>query len=135
MLDAQFIKPDTLLGYLACMIKDGNIRQAIRDITYPLRHVSASFLVITSERDIQEIRFNSSMSVSVIEEDKYLMTGTLEDWKITALDLLKKESTSKTRFIINCCVLCIERADLMDVFGNYRKQTLPDQTFIFQRKD
>jgi hypothetical protein len=134
-LDAQFIKPDTLLGYLACMIKEGDIRKAVRDVNYLLRHISASFLILATEKDIQEIRFYSSLNISVLDEDKYLITGTLEDWKIASIDLCKKESTPKTRFILNCCVLCIEKADLMDVFGNFGKQTLLDQTFIFHRKE
>jgi len=63
------------------------------------------------------------------------VSGTLEEWKIAIVDLCNLGSTYKTRYILNCCLLYIEKAGLVEVFGNYSKHSQPDQTFILKRKD
>lgn len=132
-LDTYYIKPDTLLGYLASLIKEGDPRQGVRDLEYILKHISISFVI--RARDLNDIRYFTELALLELREETFLLTGTLGQWKKAAIDLCNRAACTKTRYALNCCVLYIEKAGLQDVFGNYGKQTLPDKTFILQRKE
>jgi hypothetical protein len=134
-LDPYFIDPDSLLGYISSMVKDGDPRNAVRNINYILRHVSVSFYIKCDERDIQELKFFGNLTVTWLQEELFLMTGRLDEWKSVLIDLCNQTSTMKTRYILNSCLLYIEKAGLMEVFGNFSKKVLADQTFILQRKE
>lgn len=134
-LDQHYIDPDTLMGYLASMVKDGDPRNAIRNVNHLLRNISVSFYIQCDERDLHEIKFFTDLAVTWLKEELFLFTGTLEDWKTAIVDLCNQTSTMKTRYIMNSCLLYIEKAGLIEVFGNYSKQVQADQTFILQRKD
>jgi len=75
------------------------------------------------------------LTVTWLHEELFLMTGRLDEWKAVVIDLCNQSSTMKTRYILNCCLLYIEKAGLMEVFGNFSKKVLADQTFILQRKE
>lgn len=137
-LDEHLIEIQSLTGFLASILPvtaNKNPRNAIRNTNYILRHISISFYLKCDERDLIDLRHYSKLVITQIQEELFLITGSLEDWKLTAIDMSNLSVTKKTRFIINCCVLYIEKAGLLEVFGNYSKQTLPDQTFIFHRKE
>lgn len=134
-LDPFYIDPNSLLGFLSSMVRDGDPRNAIRNVNHLLRHLSVSFLIKANEKDAHELKFFTNLVVSLVGEDMFLVAGTLEEWKIAIIDLCNPSSTMKTRYIFNCCLLYIEKAGLIEVFGNYSKQTQPDQTFILQRKE
>ena len=134
-LDKFYIEPDTLVGYLASMVPEGDPRNAVRNINYILRHVSVSYIIKASDKDVYDLKFFSNLTMTMLKEETFLVTGTLEEWKIACVDLCNPASSKKTRYILNCCILLLEKAGLVEVFGNYRKQSQEDQTFTLQRKD
>lgn len=134
-LDKYYIQPTSLAGYLASLIREGDPRKALRDVNYLLRHASMSFLILASDREMADVRCFTNLTLTCINEDLTLATGTLEEWKTAVIDLSNPNYSSKTRYIMNCCLLFIEKAGLMEVFGNYSKQMQQDQTFILQRKE
>jgi hypothetical protein len=134
-LDQYHIEVKSLLGYLASLSPNGDPRRVIRDLSYILKHASATFLFQCDQKDIWPIMANGRLTITEIDEERYVATGNLEDWKLAALDICVDTTNKRTRYILNCCVLYIERAGLQDVFGNYRKVTQPDQTFVLHRKD
>lgn len=130
--DANFTQRD-LAAYLAS-IATNDLRNALRNTSYILRHASAGFL-IHATKEINVIQNQSKLNIVAIGEDLYLATGTIEDWKYAIVELSIKQIPTKIRYIMNCCLLFLERGGLMEVFGNYRKETQPDSTFILTRKD
>lgn len=137
ILDSAGVPPGDYASYLAILTTSEQPREGLRTCDNVLRFGTYSFLLQAPVSVAIALTTVGGLDMLMLdgENDVYIINGTLYAWKQAALMLCRRNTNAKVRYIINCCVLQLERSGLYDVFSNYRKEHLEDKTFALVQKE
>lgn len=144
-LDASGLK----LGYYTRFIvalgefqsgKEEKPLDVLHNSDYILRHLSFSFLISGSSSLVFRVMELTDLDVLTAKgKDKgrvAVVSGTLKQWKeaiIVCLDQ-KLVKNFELRWVFNQILDYLYQAGLRNIFDNYRKKGLEDQTFLLEFK-
>jgi hypothetical protein len=96
------------------------------------------FLCYTDKDTAIKIREWTKLDVlsqsSIDGEIILVVGGSLVFWRAASLDCCSGQSSFNLRLLFDKIILKFEEIGLGDVWFNYRKRTLPDQTFLIEDK-
>lgn len=111
---------------------------AIRESRSVQRHLFYQFLLIADADTVREalertdINITSAPSTNGLEIA--LMSGTLQQWRDATLECCTQTAPYNLRFAFDGVVIHFERLGLQDLWHDWRKRALPDQTFLIEHK-
>lgn len=111
-----------------------NALETLRNETSPLHHLFFSFLIVSSKASIFKIM--ESTDLSIISRGKAknqisVVSGTLFQWRNA---LISQQKSKEVRLIFNQCLSFFAKMGLSNIFDNYRKCDLEDDTFLLEYK-
>jgi len=136
-LDVYHMTPDSIGAFMASLMDGRDPRQILRHEARVLNHIHLSFLICCEDELLSEIVTWDLDTLSYEAKRRKLvliLSGTIKQWKETALSVCTPGTVYEARVIMNKCVLYMEKAGLAEVFGNYKKEPLRDESFILKEK-
>lgn len=137
ILDNNSLKANSLPAFIVAL---GGLQEATRpnDVLLEpgsiLNHVSYSFLSSIPEDTAIELMENTPLAVFGTPVGKngrlVIITGSLQDWRTAIINCCSDTTTLELRASLDLAMLAFEKEGLSLIWGRYRKQTLPDKTFI-----
>lgn len=112
----------------------------LRNNNHLLRHLFFGFLISGSTSLIFRILELTDLDVSTakgVDKSRVaVVTGTLEQWKNAIITCLNQKliKNYELRWVFNECLNCFNSAGLRNIFDNYRKKGLEDQTYFLEYK-
>lgn len=105
--------------------------EILRNETNPLNHLFFSFLIVSSKASIFKIMESTDLSVISRKGKISVISGTLFQWRNA---LISQQKSKETRLIFNQCLSFFAKMGLSNIFDNYRKCILKDNTFLLEYK-
>jgi len=144
-LDASGLKLGGYTRFIAALgeFQSGkalNPFDTLKSNNHLLRHLFFGFLVSGSTSLIYRIMELTDLNVtSAKAKDKgrvAVVSGTLEEWKAAIITCLDKSLVRnfELRWVFNSCLDIFYSAGLRNVFDDYRKKGLEDQTYLLEYK-
>jgi len=106
--------------------------ETLRNETNPLSHLFFSFLIVSSKVSIFKIMESTDLSVISRKGKISVISGTLFQWRNA---LISQQKSKETRLIFNQCLSFFAKMGLSNIFDNYRKCVLKDNTFLLEYKN
>lgn len=112
----------------------------LRNNDHLLRHLFFGFLISGSSTLIFKIMELTDLNVITTKKTGKgrvaVITGTLKEWKDSIIICLNQKLVRnyELRWVFNECLNCFYAAGLRNVFDNYRKKGLEDQTYLLEFK-
>ena len=104
--------------------------EILRNETNPLNHMFFSFLILCSKSTL--FRIMETTDLNILSKKKIaIVSGTLKQWRDA---LVTYQNTKETRLIFNMCLSFFAKMGLGNIWDNYRKQTMDDNTFLLEYK-
>lgn len=120
--------------------KQQNPLDVLRDNDHLLRHLSFGFLISGTTSlifRVMELTDLNVLTAKGVDKGRVaVVTGTLEQWKKAIIACLSQKliKNYELRWVFNECLNCFYSAGLRNIFDNYRKKGLEDQTFLLEYK-
>ncbi len=108
-----------------------NALDTLRNDTVPLYHLFFSFLIISSKASIFNIMESTDLSIVSKKGKISVISGTLFQWRNA---LISQSKSKEVRLIFNQCLSFFAKFGLGNIFDNYRKCVLKDDTFLLEYK-
>ena len=116
-----------------------NALDTLRNETGPLNHLFFSFLIISSKASIFKIMETTDLSILSRSQSKgeaksriSVISGALLQWRNA---LVSRQKSKEVRLILNQCLSFFSKFGLANIFDNYRKHALSDETFLLEYKN
>lgn len=121
---------------LAAMFKnkaDSDAVASLREARSILEHLSFGFLVACDRETIFELMQCTNLQVStnsaITGDSVAIVTGTLAEWRDAIIEL-SADNTYCMRLLLDKIFVYFERQGLGELWADYKKQTLKDQTIL-----
>ena len=108
-----------------------NALDTLRNETNPLSHLFFSFLIVSTKSSIFKIMESVDLTVISRKGKISVISGTLFQWRNA---LISQQKSKEVRLIFNQCLSFFFKFGLGNIFDNYRKHTLGDDTFLLEYK-
>lgn len=112
----------------------------LRNNDYLLRHLHFGFLISGSTASAFRILELTDLDVLTAKGKNkgrvIIITGTLKQWKDAIVICLgqKLVKNFELRWIFNQCLDCFYQAGLRNIFDDYKRKELEDQTYLLEYK-
>jgi hypothetical protein len=134
-LSSSNIDQNDPAAYLACLSFDNKPLEALRQDSLILQQMSMSFIGVVPEYVYLEwIKMTELHTVMHAVKNKCLLivSGTLESWKRTLLRGSTNGVSVEVRIMCNKAYDVFSGSRLIELFINYERVYLPDETFILK---
>ena len=115
-----------------------NVLDTLRNETNPLNHLFFSFLIVSTKSTLFKIMESTDLSIVSRSKTKgraksqiSVISGTLFQWRNA---LISQQKNKEVRLVFNQCLSFFSKFGLGNIFDNYRKHTLGDDTFLLEYK-
>lgn len=110
--------------------------ETLRNETNPLNHLFFSFLIVSAKSTLFKIMESTDLSIISRSKTKSksqvsVISGTLFQWRNA---LISQQKSKEVRLVFNRCLSFFYKFGLGNIFDNYRKHTLGDETFLLEYK-
>lgn len=108
-----------------------NALETLRNKINPLNHLFFSFLIVSSKTSVFKIMESTDLEVISRKGKISIISGTLKQWRNA---LITQQKNKEARLIFNQCLSFFFKFGLGNIFDNYRKHVLEDNTFLLEYK-
>lgn len=121
--------------------KEQDALAILRENDYLLKHLSFGFLISGSVSLIFRIMELTDLNVLTTKGSNKtrvaVVSGTVLEWKNAIINCLDQKliSNYELRWVFNQCLDYLCQAGLRNIFDNYRKKGLEDQTYLLEYKE
>lgn len=109
----------------------------LRTAKSELRHLHFAFIVACDREALFELMQCTRLAVSANEtitrDCVAIVSGTLDIW-YDAIVELNENNSADVRFLIDLVYATFDRLGLAEIWHDYMKKPLPDQTFLLEHK-
>lgn len=122
-------------------IQDPGLRDALaglRDSVDLMPALHYSFMVVADQATLYDVATRSPVHIisspAVDGECFAVVAGNLQEWFLGTLACCSDDKPYNVRFLFDRVVQFFESIGLGELWYEYRKKTLPDQTFLLEHK-
>lgn len=129
--------PVAYIGLLMFALKgnDNSLVQMLRQgDPRIIKHLFFSFAAYHDEVDFAPLILENSDLDVCSREKVCIVSGSLDKWRQAILEFCQSQYDFEIRFLFNCMLLHFEHTGLQEIWNNYGKQRLKDQTLVLKHK-